>query len=231
MRRKDCIMKKYKLIFFFLIFFKNSIAVNPLDLVKKFIPENPVILEAGAHVGKDTERMSRMWPKGEMHAFEPNPKMYKKLKGRVKKRRLKNVSLYDMALSSKTGFCEFWVSNSYPGSSSLLEREINPGIYEKNFLLVKCITIDDWVEQNNIKRIDFMWLDMEGYELFALKSSLNILSTVKVIHIEVNFREYWKNMPMYEEVKTWIEKQGFIEIWKSHTPRQKGQANVIFVRE
>ena len=38
--------------------------VLPKKYFLKFLPENPVILEAGAHKGKDTVEMARLWRGG-----------------------------------------------------------------------------------------------------------------------------------------------------------------------
>ena len=53
--------------------------VLPKKYFLKFLPENPVILEAGAHKGKDTVEMAKLWPAGTIHAFEPVPSLFKKL--------------------------------------------------------------------------------------------------------------------------------------------------------
>jgi len=67
-------------------------------------------------------------------------------------------------------------------------------------------TIDS---KNNVDRIDFLWLDMQGYEPLMLQSSKKILKTVKVIYTEVNHKELYKGAILYPEFKQWLEKQGF----------------------
>ena len=52
-------------------------------------------------------------------------------------------------------------------------------IYDVDSLKVKTITIDDFVKQNNIKKIDMIKLDIEGSELSCLKGSLNTIKQFK----------------------------------------------------
>jgi len=52
--------------------------VIPKKYFRAFLPEKPVILEAGAHKGKDTVELAKIWPKGTIHAFEPVPTLFKK---------------------------------------------------------------------------------------------------------------------------------------------------------
>jgi len=82
--------------------------------------------------------------------------------------------------------------------------------------------------ENHITHIDYMWLDMEGAELIALKSSSRILSTVKVISTEVNFKEYRKGMALFEEFNSFLLNSGFIlhKIWGTY-----GQATAIYIRK
>ncbi len=188
-----------------------------LNFVRPLLPKNPTILEAGAYNGVDTARMAKMWPNSSIHAFEPVPQNYKLL--RKKCRRLKNVHTYQIALSDIKGTANFNVSEfvkkpGIPSASGSLLKPQDHLKYDKNIVFPKSIivatdTVDQWAKQNNITRIDFMWLDMQGHELAMLKSAINILSTVKIIYAEVEFVEAYKDQPLYWEVKDWLNAQGF----------------------
>lgn len=209
---------------------KSSFSSDPLMIIKKLIPKKPVILESGARFGIDTKRMAKLWPKAQIYAFEPNPNSYEKLKKNTN--HLSNVKIHKLALSDFCGTSEFWVSTVNPGASSLLKKNTRDcflkATFKKDPIYVECLTIDDWAKSNDVETIDFMWLDMEGYELFALQASPNIFQTTKVIYMEVNYQELLEGEPLYQEVKSWMEDQGFHEIW--HQKMGNFQANVIFAR-
>lgn len=192
-------------------------AINVLKFVKDYLPQNPIVLEAGAYNGVDTKIISTLWPKGRIHAFEPVPELYEVLKKSTSS--VKNITCYKTALSDKKGTASFYVSEyeSNPGipgaSGSLLApKEHLKYATDVKFpkkITVDTITIDQWAKHYKIEYIDFMWLDMQGHELTALKHSLSILPTVKLIYTEVEFVKAYDGQAVYQEVKEWLNEQGF----------------------
>jgi hypothetical protein len=69
--------------------------------IAKYLPVDPVIVEAGAHIGRDTVEMAHHWPRGVIHAFEPVPSVYRQLQQHTRK--LANVKLYPQALGAEVG--------------------------------------------------------------------------------------------------------------------------------
>jgi 2-O-methyltransferase len=205
--------------------------VLPKKYFIRFLPENPVILEAGAHIGKDTVEMARVWPTGTIHAFEPVPSLFKKLENGTKN--LKNVHCYQLALGDKQGTEIMHVSSgASDGSSSLLPPKehlnIFPTVYFDNKIQVTTITLDGWAESNNIQKIDFMWLDLQGMELNVLKSGKNILRTVTAIYTEVSNVEAYKEQTMYSDLIEWLASNGFrIE----REVAENGNGNVFLIRK
>lgn len=203
----------------------------PIEYFKQFLPENPVIFEAGAHKGKDTVKLSKIWPEGKIYAFEPVPELYQKLRENTKK--LKNVHTYMIALGEISGTNRLYISSgTSDGSSSLLSPKEHLNVYPTvkfdKLLQVKTITLDEWAKTNNINNIDFMWLDLQGMELKVLKSGLTLLKTVKVIYTEAMIVEQYEGQNLYPDIKEWLQDQGFyIEIEKFF----RGSGNILFVRK
>lgn len=199
------------------------------EYFRSFLPEKPVILEAGAHKGSDTVELAKMWPKGTIHAFEPVPEIFKKL---VKNTcNCNNVLCYQLALGNVKGSDEMYISTgASDGSSSLLppkkHLEMFPIVYFDEKIQVSIVTLDDWARENNIKTIDFLWLDLQGMELKVLQSGCSILKTVKAIYSEVSSIEGYEHQNLYSELRNWLEKEGF------HVEREaveNGEGNVFFL--
>ena len=95
---------------------------------------------------------------------------------------------------------------------------------------VVSVTLDAWAEKNNIKNIDLLWLDMQGFELNMLKASKVILPTVKVIHTEISVTETYKAVPTYETYKAFLESIGFV-VETVAIPPMWDMGNVLFVRK
>ncbi len=205
-----------------------------LDLIANFLPENPTIFESGAFNGEDSARLSAKWPSGRVISFEPNPNAYNMYLNSTKD--CKNTEGHNLAVNTYNGMAEFflcWGSEGnnpiFEGASSLLKASEDMKInYQGPVIQVPCVILDDWCKKQAIESVDFMWLDLEGFELQLLKSSPEILSTVKVIYTETNLRELRKDMTQFDELDDFLEKNGFHLI--AHWYLEGYQGDAIYVR-
>lgn len=182
------------------------------DYIASLLPSNPLVLEAGARFGKDTRRMSILWPQGHIYTFEPVPALFAQVVELSKT--LPNVTCYNMALADIVGSLPLHVSGGQSDAcSSLLEPytclEERPLITFEQTIMVPTTTIDAWATTNAIPRLDFLWLDLQGAELLALKGATETLKTVRALLIEVNLTERYKNAPHYHDIKAFLTAHGF----------------------
>ncbi len=216
-------------------FVKDDNIINELtteeyvDIIRPFLPENPHILEAGAHGGQDTVILAQSWPLGTLYAFEPVLKFVEFTKREIVKHKVNNVQLFPLALSVSSGEQSFYYSTTIGAASSLLEDNgLEICNYQDTLMKVQSTNLDEWAQKNQIDHIDFMWLDIEGSELPVLRSAPNVLKTVKVILTEVNFLEFRKNSTQYQDLYEFLTTNGFTlyRIWGN----PKWQGNALFVR-
>jgi FkbM family methyltransferase len=220
---------------FFRRFFPKQdveIAINKKQLAQ-YLPSNPVILEAGVCDGADTEEFARCFPLGKIHGFECLPYYQEVAKKRLE--RYPNVTLYPFALSDQCGELDFHVSTrqgEFFGSGSILtpklHKEVHPQIVFKDTIRVQGITIDDWAQRYHIGPVDFLWLDLQGAEIKALKGSTRTLGHVKGIFTEVSLIETYEGVPLYDEVKAFLLSKGFT-VKKEYLP-YKDMGNVLFIK-
>ncbi len=188
-----------------------------LTIAARYLPENPVILEAGAFHGETTTAMAQRWPEATVYAFEPVPQLFAIVKRNTTG--FPHVHASDLALSDKVGTAVFHVStmagqpDTPIGSSSLLEpsrhREAFPWVKFDKEITVSTTTIDAWARREGVKKIDFIWLDVQGYEYPILKASPAILKTVKAMMTEMEFAELYKSQALLAEIEAWLDAQGF----------------------
>ena len=100
---------------------QDAIEITPAEIAR-YLPADPVILEAGACDGTDTAQFARQWPGAVIHAFEPIPALYAEVQSRTAD--LPGVRLYPLALSGQAGRVTMHVHDPGPGgnrgTSSLL---------------------------------------------------------------------------------------------------------------
>lgn len=195
-----------------------------LNYVKSYLPTACITVEAGAFNGKDTLILSNFWPQGTVHAFEPVPDIFQLLQNNTIM--CPNVHCYPYALSDTNGHSPFHVArfaknsdNPCPAGSLLRpkERLALSDITYTEVIQVPTITLDRWSEHYAVDRVDFLWLDMQGFALNVLKASPRILSKAKVLYLEVEFVEAYQGQYQYEEVKSWLQKAGFTMIARDFT--------------
>jgi len=205
----------------------GALGVIPKWYISMYLPKNPIILEAGACFGEDSVEMAKLWTNSKIYAFEPINETYKKLKQNTNS--CKNIFCYNLALSDHNGITKMFVGGD---SSSILKpkehHKFYPEVTFDTTQKVETLTLDSWAEKNNVKKIDFLWLDMQGAELKVLKASKKILKTVKVIYTEVSLVEYYEGTPKYYELRTWLESKGF-RVVREEIPSLYG-GNVLFVK-
>jgi FkbM family methyltransferase len=211
---------------------KNEKEAIPKSLIATYLPANPTIVEAGAHIGVDTVQMSKRWPRGTIHAFEPILDLFSQLQSNTAKR--KNVCCYPMALGKETGAAKMFVSSGRSDASSSLfppkaHVTYHPDILFETEIQVPTITLDHWAAEQGIKKIDFLWLDLQGYELAVLKTATAVLATVQAIYTEVNLDETYAGVALYPELRQWLEVYGF-KVIREDLPWQDG-GNVFFAKE
>ena len=179
--------------------------------------DSPVVIDAGAFDGSDSVRMSKLWPTGVIHSFEPVSEVYDHLVDGA--RCCDNIKTYNMALGDFTGKTELFVSEfkNTPGVASASSSLLTPLEHLKlashvsfpRTLTVEVMTFDDWAEKFDVDHVDILWLDMQGFELPTMKASPKFMSKVRIICTEIELVEAYKGQSLYGEVRTWIEEQGF----------------------
>lgn len=144
-----------------------------LETVKPFLSNNKVMVQAGGNVGMQLLKFAEYFDY--VYTFEPEPKNFNCLNKNVN---YKNVIKFQACLGEKHELQDL----SIWGNEKVLECG---GFHVGgNKPYIPTLTIDDLALQS----CDFIQLDVEGYELFALRgAALTIEKYKPVICIE----QYW----------------------------------------
>jgi FkbM family methyltransferase len=115
-------------------------------------------------------------------------------------------------------------------SSSILEMqdhlEEHPSVVNIGIKRVPLMRVDDFLDDNSLDRqsYNFINLDIQGYELAALRGAQNQLSFVDYIYTEVNERHLYKDCPLIDEVDSFLASFGFRRICIKMTSHGWGDA-------
>jgi len=203
------------------------------SLLKKYIPDDAVIIDAGAFNGNDSLDFLNYFPLATIHAFEPVPHIYKTLKENTSN--FPNIHTYDLALDDAIGEKKIYISHGYSvQSSSLLKPKehltVFPACTFDTEAIVKTTTINQFVEDFKVDRIDFMWLDLQGNEHKVLQHADKILHTTKAIFAEYSLVEFYEGLTLYNDFKNFMMDIGFVEILMEDTYHNV-HGNALFVKK
>ena len=209
--------------------------MNTIYNFLKKMNENSIIIECGGHLGTDTLNLCNIFNKGTIYCIECNPSLYEKLKKKFIDNT--NIKTFNIALSDKNKKFDFFVDENIEGdsgASSLLEASefyLNNYIKKEKKIQVEGQTLEYFLNNNNINNVDLLWLDVEGFEYYILKSSIDCLKkNVKYIYTEVNFQEFRKETKLYIDIKNLLINNNFEEIekWEQGAEWGEWQGNVLF---
>ena len=196
-----------------------NFVVNKMDLSN--INE---ILDIGSwHLNQSLE-FHEIFPNANINAFEPVPDSYQLC--------LNNnhypdkITVNNLALTDFNGETNFYpvdpIKSSDPnvGASSLLKfmDGLNGSFFNQNWIqneiVVKCSTLDNWCQTYN-KKIDIIWIDVQGAELQVFKGADKTLDDVKIIFTEVGLKPYYVGHSLKKEIDEYLISKGFIELTES----------------
>jgi FkbM family methyltransferase len=132
-----------------------------------------VVIDAGANIGRWIETFhKKVRGKGRIYAFEPQPEAAAK----IRKLQIDGCEVVQAALGSEPGKMGFYTQAPTDTTGSLYKRNDSFWVDRQyNRIEVEVIRLDDFVQANQIHRIDFMKMDLEGAEYEALKGASECL--------------------------------------------------------
>lgn len=171
--------------------------LDNLEAAVKFVPERRVVVQAGGNVGIFPRRLAELFET--VHTFEPDPTLFGYLRSNAP---FKNIHAVCAALGDDVepvSLCSDRRDNSgrlsHPGLTHVV-----PGGGD-----VRQMRLDEL----QLTRCDLLYLDIEGYELRALRGAEETIARCRpVIVVEIN-----RSITYYgitdEFLRAWIRERGY----------------------
>jgi len=148
-----------------------------------FLKDGDIAVDVGANIGFTTLLFGQLvGEKGEVYAFEPNPKVFSYLQYNVKMNNSKNVQLYNYACGERSA--ELFLSDC--GKSDTGNYLTKVECKER----VKVITLDHMLDCKVARNIKLLKVDTEGYEKFVFLGATRILQKTVCVIFE-GLREHY----------------------------------------
>lgn len=160
--------------------------------------EQPVVVDCGANLGEWTEGVRSLLGhrRGRWLLVEPMAEYAEKL------RRMSNVTVIQAAVGEAEATMPLYVPGRPSGWMSLHPRG-DSFARDEHFTTrsVPVVKLDGLLRDNEVDRVDFLKMDLEGHELFALRGAREYLEQRKISALSfefgsanVNSRTFFRDM-------------------------------------
>lgn len=187
-----------------------------------YVPkQDDIILELGSGIGNESIYISRLiGENGKVYCAEPLLEIFETLKKTIKVNDIKNVKLFNKALFNKKTEIGFSKSDNWLSSK----------IDNKSEIKIETFTLDSFIIDNKIEKINYCKINIEGAERFIVNDSSKFFTICENIAIECHDFFKGKENPeeymTYDLVKNFLISKNF-NIKKSH--RNKLDLDEFFI--
>lgn len=206
------------------------------DLPQLVGKADPLIFDIGVNKGQTIEKMTAIFPKCRLRAFEPDIELASKLEANYATPLIK---IEPFALGAKVCQNQFfrYENNELNSFLELTPDQGNPfaAVQVKSQSTVKVDTVDDYCRANGIQAVDVLKIDTQGFDLEVLKGAEALLAAraITVVLVEVNFMTLYKSQCTAGQLIDWLGSLGYAPLAFYEQVRLKhalSWVNACFVR-
>lgn len=148
------------------------------ERLRVIIADDAVVVDVGAHAGQHTKLFAAMVPKGHVYAFEPGRYALSILEIVRRVRRLDNVTTVPIGLSDTPSVETLHVPLKRHGTMGFGLSHMGADVSGRKVVSedITLTTLDHFVAEQELMRLDFIKVDIEGWEVNFLKGALGAIA-------------------------------------------------------
>ncbi|WP_158045746.1 FkbM family methyltransferase [Skermanella pratensis] len=153
------------------------------SVAKAVLPDDAIVMDIGANIGLTPVLLARH--AAQVVALEPSPDNFSYLKRNLSENRVTNVLAHQVAASSSLGTISFHQAQFGAGSSQVDARHIAQN--NTPSIVVPAVRVDDLVTELGLQRLDFVKIDVEGFEIDVLRGMEKTITGLRpTVFLEFN---------------------------------------------
>ena len=139
------------------------------QLLRRILVPGAVAVDAGANIGIYSQFLARcVGPAGAVYSFEPAPENFERL--RAVACAFSNMHASQAAVGERSGKSELYLSDTL----NVDHRTYLTDNSARRVVQIEMVALDDYFEPG--QRVDFIKMDLQGYELHALRGASRVLA-------------------------------------------------------
>jgi FkbM family methyltransferase len=177
-------------------------------LLKKVLFPGAVVVDVGANIGIYSRFFSHcVGPAGAVHSFEPESQNFQRLQAATS--RLSNIRVSEFAVGERSGNSKLYLSDTL----AVDHRTYLTKSSARRAVAIQMIALDDYFKPG--ERVDLIKMDVQGYELQALRGAERVIRDNPEIKLLLEFWPYglrqasahWRDLIEALEEKGMVIKQ------------------------
>ena len=149
-------------------------------LLRRILFQGAVVADVGANIGIYSQFLSRcVGPSGLVHSFEPSRDNFRRLSAAT--RDVSNVRLIQAAVGERSGECKLYISDKL----NVDHRAYKTDGDSRPAVPSEMVALDDYFKPG--QRVDLIKMDIQGYELHALRGAQRVLQENPDINLLLEF--------------------------------------------
>jgi FkbM family methyltransferase len=153
------------------------------QLLRQILVPGAVAVDAGANIGIYSQFLARcVGPAGSVYSFEPAPENFERL--RAATRGFSNVHILQAAVGERSAKSELYLSDTL----NVDHRTYLTGNSARRVVQIEMVALDDYFKPG--RRVDLIKMDIQGYELHALRGAGRVLADNPAAKLLLEFWPY-----------------------------------------
>ena len=148
------------------------------------IPDGAVYVDIGANIGSIGLPIIKHKKNIQYHAFEASPMVFEYLAKNIESNKIINATLINKLVHKDDAQSMKFYHGKYYGKSSLAPT------YSTEYVMVDSVSMDGYCRENNLNEIDWMKIDVQGFELYVFEGMQQLLQQKKINNILFEY-EAW----------------------------------------
>ena len=192
----------------------NTIKREPPSL--DWYGQGKTIFDVGSHKGESAIFFHGIFPESKIYSFEPIPFAAENIINLA----LKNVSVFQMALSDFNGSADFYVQDiSHLSSLNKINRKSKHSMGYASDEKHKKITVDvvrgdTFIKSRDIVEIDLLKIDVQANEVKTIQGFSDVLDKIKIVFVEVSFYDFYDNRSVIKNIEASLPSFEFYDIYE-----------------
>ncbi len=194
---------------------------NPASMARRLIAPllgpAPTIFDVGAHAGSITRVYREAFPDGTVHAFEPDPKQIAELYKSFGED--PQVIVNPVGVGDVEGVLTFNIIRGRGNDSISSFCDVNTGnatgqaieMRQVDSVEAQVTTLDGYCAARGVDRIDFLKLDVQGFEDKCLRGAENLLrrQAIGLIQVELLLDELYSRTLSFYDIEAVLGPHGY----------------------